>query len=396
MLPNRPVGRSRSPHTPHPSNESLRIRAIAFAASAALTGCATGPSSEAPQLTPDEARALAARLLPAYVQDRPGWATDLYAAFASIGIPPSPVDICSVVAVAEQESTFQVDPLVPGLGVIAWREIYARADSFHIPRGLVRAALSVPSRTGESFQERIDTARSEHDLSDIFEDLIGIVPGGHALFASGNPVRTAGPMQVSVDFSQRYAKDHPYPYPVEKSIRDEVFTRRGGLYFGIAHLLDYPVDYERPLYRFADFNAGHYASRNAAFQNAVSVASGIPLDLDGDLVREGSDASDPPGATEAAVRVLGKRFEMDAGDIRDGLEQGTEAEFSKTNVYTRVFALADRISGTQQPRAVLPKIKLKSPKITRNLTTEWFANRVEKRYEACLQRSGAGTGAPAR
>jgi len=35
---------------------------------------------------------------------------------------------------------------------------------------------------------------------------------------------------------------------------------------------------------------------------------------------------------------------------------------------------------------VLPQIGLHSPKITRKLTTDWFANRVEGRYQTCLRR----------
>jgi hypothetical protein len=38
------------------------------------------------------------------------------------------------------------------------------------------------------------------------------------------------------------------------------------------------------------------------------------------------------------------------------------------------------------PRAVLPDIVLQSPKITRRLTSEWFATRVDARFQACVAR----------
>ena len=125
----------------------------------------------------------------------------------------------------------------------------------------------------------------------------------------------------------------------EGSIRHEVFTRRGGLYFGIKHLLDYPADYPKPLYRFADFNAGWHASRNAAFQQAAAIASGTRLVRDGDLLVPGAPL-DRPGATEAALRSIDVRLAMTREQIRADLEQGSSAAFAQTALYRSVFAIA--------------------------------------------------------
>ena len=195
-------------------------------------------------------------------------------------------------------------------------------------------------------------------------------------------------MQVSVGFAESHAQGKPYPYPVTGSIRHEVFTRRGGMYFGIAHLLDYPASYDSHIYRYADFNAGHYASRNAAFQSAVTLLSGIPLALDGDLLRyERGRPVTEPANTETATRVLARRLDMSPAQIRRDLEVGRSHEFEKTRLYARLFALADKASGRPLPRAVLPRILLQSPKITRKLTTEWFANRVDTRHRTCMGRA---------
>ena len=347
-----------------------------------LAGCA----SQAPlqmQRSPDEVRAEILRKLPASVDDRQGWANDVYVALTAQDIEPGSANVCAVLAVTQQESTYTADPEVAGLAKIARAEIERRAAAAHVPGFVLNAALRLESPDGRSYAQRLERVRTERELSELYEDFIGMVPLGRRLFAGHNPVRTGGPMQVRIDFAEQHARG--YPYPIEREIRHEVFTRRGGLYFGTRHLLGYPANYDTPLHRFADFNAGWYASRNAAFQNAVSKASGIELALDGDLLMPGANL-DNPGATERAVRALGGRIRMDAAQIRRALQKGSDLDFEETDLYARVFALADAAAGKPVPRAVLPGIVLESPKITRTLTTAWFANRVQERWEQCMRR----------
>ncbi|WP_028630493.1 DUF1615 domain-containing protein [Metapseudomonas resinovorans] len=362
----------------------LVTRFVILATLLTLAACGTrGP--EEPVLRPAEVRAKVVRLMPSSVADRQGWAADIQAAFAAQDIPPTNSNLCAVLAVTEQESTYQVDPQVPGLAKIARQEIQRRASRVHVPAFLVSSALKLDSPNGKTYEQRLSRVRTEKELSVIFDDFIGMVPLGQKLFGNFNPVHTGGPMQVSIAFAEANAQG--YPYPVKGSIRQEVFTRRGGMYFGIAHLLGYPTHYSKPLYRFADFNAGWYASRNAAFQNAVSLASGIPLALDGDLVIHGSSKA---GSTELAVRALRKSLDLSDSAIRRALLKGDSLAFEETDLYERVFALADKVERRKLPREVMPGIDLKSPKITRKLTTEWFAKRVDERYQRCMKRASGG------
>lgn len=366
---------------PAPRLRRARRRCLPAVVALLLSACAMQPQT--PERSPDDIRAEIARKLPANLADRRGWANDVYVALVSQDIPANAANICAVLAVTEQESTYQTNPPVPNLGRIAREEIYRRAGEHHIPRFAVDAALKLKSPDGRSYSERIDKVRTEKGLNDIYIDMIAEVPLGKRLLAGLNPVHTAGPMQVSIDFAREHADGYPYPLEPGKTIRDEVFTRRGGLYFGTKHLLGYRTHYDAMLYRFADFNAGWHASRNAAFQAAVAKASGVDLQLDGDLLAPGA-SMDNPGATERAVRSLGGRLGMDDREIRRALQQADSLDFGETDLYQRVFELAERSASRSLPRAVLPGIKLQSPKITRNLTTAWFANRVNERWRKCM------------
>lgn len=367
------------PLAARPSRLSLALGLAAFLALAGCTSKTSEPTAE--KAKPLDVKAVVKQKMPASVKDRDGWAKDIATAFESQKLPATEENICSVLAVAEQEANYQADPAVPGLNKIAWQEIERRAGKLHIPAFVVRTALLIKSPNGKSYSERLDNVKTEKQLSAIFDDFIGMVPLGQTLFGNLNPVHTGGPMQVSIAFAEQHERG--YPYKIEGTVRQEVFTRRGGLWFGTYHLLNYPASYTQPLYRFADFNAGWYASRNAAFQNAVSKASGVKLALDGDLIRYNSDEL---GKTELAVRKLSGKLDMSESAIHRALSKGDSLDFEKTDLYEKVYKLAEQKTGRKLAREMLPGIQLESPKITRNLTTAWFAKRVDERRARCMKK----------
>jgi len=373
---------------------------LAAAVLVLLAGCATPPRGTLPgaqQQRPDaqsqrteggavvRGPALVEELLPTRLADRRAWAEDMYAAMTALRVEPTAENVCAVVAIIEQESSFRVDPSIPGLPDLARRELDKRRERAGVPKVVAESALKLASSDGRTYVQRLDAATTERHISDMFEDFASRVPLGKSLFGDQNPVRSGGPMQVSIGFAQLHAASTRYPFPLQGSIRDEVFSRRGGLYFGIAHLFDYAAPYDDLRYRFADYNAGRYASRNAAFQKAVAELTGSALELDGDLLRfEQGKPLREVSRTEAAVRTLAGHFEMTSAEVRSDLELGQSAEFERSRLYLSVFTMVDGVIGRRAPRAVVPMIVVESFKTSRRLTSYGYAMRVSERHKACM------------
>ncbi len=131
------------------------------------------------------------------------------------------------------------------------------------------------------------------------------------------------------------------------------------------------------------FNAGWYASRNAAFQNAVVKASGVKLALDGDLIRYDSEE---PGSTELAVRRLASQLGMSDSEIHRQLKKGDSLAFEKTDLYQQVFRLAEKRRAKPCRGRCCQGSSWRVQKSPGNLTTAWFAKRVDERRANCMAR----------
>lgn len=89
------------------------VRAFAFVA-LGVAACV----SQKERVDPAVARYSILALFPPGVDDAAGWAEDIRAAFHALDIEPTAQNICAVIAVTRQESTFEAQPVVP-----VWRRL---------------------------------------------------------------------------------------------------------------------------------------------------------------------------------------------------------------------------------------------------------------------------------
>lgn len=337
---------------------------------------ATRPDDAVPELDPSE---IAARI-PAKVQDREGWAEDLKFALELDGLPADEQHVCGVIAVVAQESGFQANPVVPNLAKIARAQIAEKAAPLGIlAKPVLTQVLSVKAPGAKlTFDQRLNTVRTEADLDRLYRDLIdeevrrfpvAVVVAGE--LRDRNPITTAGSMQVSVAFAEGHARKLGRD---PDAVRDELYTRQGGLVYGAARLFAGAQDQEM-LFRFADYNAGEFASRNAAFQEQLASVTGTKLALDGDLLAYRPYSEDTE--TMRALEKLGPQLERDA-------RREKTAAFEDTEAWRTVREAYQRKHQREPAYARLPEVTLRSPKLSRELSTAWFARSVQKRYDACL------------
>ncbi|HET6150419.1 MAG TPA: DUF1615 family protein [Polyangia bacterium] len=396
---------------------SATVAVLAALPSLALvTGCGAPrmPASASPQPPPRPPAPLTTpeivALIPHQVRDRDGWGEAIANALAANELLLERTSACAVIAVIGQESGFAADPAVPGLAAIAAARIdreKARLGPFGDPV-FDRLLSGRAPDDARSFRERVAGLRTERDADVLFRDLLAYYQVNHpVLFGAAewagkltdldglaglNPITTAGSMQVSVRFAEEWARAHKGETATPGSVRDALYTRAGGVYYGTARLLAYPARYDRLLFRFADYNAGLYASRNAAVQAALSWLTGRRLALDGDLLSydRGGKPTEQESESERAVQAFARRHapRLSAGAIRRDLLGEKTIGFEQTETYLAIKTVTAQKLGQPPSYATLPQVTVTSPKLRGTRSTAWFAQSVDRRYQTCVGTPG--------
>ena len=364
-----------------------------------LLACVGGPEP-VPELSVEELT----RLVRKDAEDREGWATDVRDALRRAERPVDADHACQVLAIIEQESGYDPDPAVPGLAGIVEEELTAEVEDklgFLGDTALSMLLDVAPEGREQTFREQMGAVRTERDVDLLFRDLQAHHAQKAPRLASGveriaprmlerlNPVSTAGSMQVQV----AYAQAHPVSEGLgREAVRDLLYTRHGGVLYGTLRLFDHDADYDSPVYRFADFNAGQYASRNAAFQTQLGELTGTELAPDGDLLiwNERGRPANADGETVNALLDWRAAQAPDFTEARLRLELRTEKQraFESTKTWRLVRASWAEEHGREPAYARVPDVALDSPKLSGQWTTRFFAEKVQGRYESCLVRGG--------
>ncbi|EKU56774.1 PF07759 family protein [Acinetobacter sp. WC-323] len=381
-----------------------------LAISISLTACGDSSwwsNSKEPEMKVEQIK----KVLPPRVNNRESWSQDIFDIMQQLSIPKSKQNVCSIVAVVDQESNFVADPTVPGLGQKAVQEINTRLkEKFEAKLGEIiggtvagyfEDVLKNQPSPENNYMSQMRRVKTERELDLLYREIfdymskhyhVSALTGAAKLIGQDigekmNPITTLGSMQVHIN----YAKEHKRQSGNIAELRDDLYTQYGGLYYGIHRLMEYSADYDKAIYRFADYNSGMYSSRNAAFQKMLEVIQDKDLDLDGDLLLYNKDGNPQSALSQSEKEIIAaftsNRVLVTPRQIRADLKKEKERKFEDTQTYLAVQKLYQTKTNKEPIYAIMPEVVISGPKLSRDYNTNWFASRVNGRYEACMQRA---------
>lgn len=364
-------------------------------------------SDKDPEMEADQIR----KVIPARVNDRESWSQDIFDIMQELSISKTKQNVCSIVAVVDQESNFVADPTVPGLGAKAVEEINSRLkEKFEAKlgekiggtvAGYFEDVLKNQPSPENNYMSQMRKVQTERELDLLYREIfdymaqhyhVSALTGAAKLVGQDigeklNPITTLGSMQVHIN----YAKEHKRKAEGIAELRNDLYTQYGGLYYGIHRLMEYPADYDEAIYRFADYNSGMYSSRNAAFQKMLGALTEAEISLDGDLLlynKDGDVRSTQSQTEKELIAVFAQNNVLvTPRQIRADLKKEKEKKFEDTQTYLAVQKLYQKKTNKEPMYAVMPQVVISGPKLSRDYNTNWFASRVNGRYEQCMQKA---------
>ncbi|WP_288689254.1 DUF1615 domain-containing protein [uncultured Acinetobacter sp.] len=379
-----------------------------LALSISLSACGNGSwwSKDEPTMEAEQIK----KAIPPRVNERQSWANDIYDISDQLGIPTTKENVCTIVAVVDQESNFVADPHVPGLGEKAVKEVQDRLEEKFKDKlgdgiggtvaGYFQDVLKNQPSPEDNYLSQMRRVQTERELDELYREIfdymskhyhVSALTGAAKLVGQDigeklNPITTLGSMQVHIG----YAKDHKRQGGNIAELRTDMYTQYGGLYYGIHRLMMYPAEYDKPIYRFADYNSGRYSSRNAAFQSMLNDLTPAELSLDGDLLLYSKDGSPRAAKSQSETALIAVFAENNViatpRQIRSDLKKEKDENFEGTLTYKAVKKLYQEKTGKEPFYAMMPEVVISGPKLSRDYNTNWFATRVDGRYQTCMRR----------
>ncbi|WP_180114036.1 DUF1615 domain-containing protein [Acinetobacter sp. YH12063] len=384
--------------------KSLSVLALSIG----LAACGNGSwwSKDEPTMEAEQIK----KAIPPRVNERLSWANDIYDISDQLGIPTTKENVCTIVAVVDQESNFVADPHVPGLGEKAVKEVQDRLEEKFKDKlgdgiggtvaGYFQDVLKNQPSPEDNYLSQMRRVQTERELDELYREIfdymskhyhVSALTGAAKLVGQDigeklNPITTLGSMQVHIG----YAKDHKRQGGNIAALRTDMYSQYGGLYYGIHRLMMYPAEYDKPIYRFADYNSGRYSSRNAAFQSMLNDLTPAELGLDGDLLLYNKDGSPRSAKSQSETALIAVFAENNViatpRQIRSDLKKEKDQDFEDTLTYKAVKKLYQEKTGKEPFYAMMPEVVISGPKLSRDYNTNWFATRVDGRYQTCMRR----------